>query len=142
MPMTGTSFPAGVHAGSRRGLSLVEIVAALVISGVVTVGTLTALTTAVRVMNSVGVQVDPEADGLAQQTLERYRNRIACDDPWFEGGVTPCVLLSNPTSGTDALPSPTTATSRTYAMTPGPDGPDADTDADYYIMAVNVKTPE
>ncbi|OGX13803.1 MAG: hypothetical protein A3I71_06180 [Omnitrophica WOR_2 bacterium RIFCSPLOWO2_02_FULL_63_16] len=122
-------------------MTLVEIVAALVISGVVTVGTLTALTTAVRLMNSVGVQVDPEADGLAQQTLERYRNRIACDDPWFEGGVTPCVLLNNPTIGDDPLPSPTTATSRTFALTSGPDG-DADGAPDYYIMAVNVKTPE
>ena len=126
---------------TERAMTLVEIVAALVIGGVITVGTLTALTTAIRIMNTVGVQVDPEADLLAQQTLERYRNRIACDDPWFAGGAVPCTLLSNPTAGTDPLPSPSTATSRTYALTPGLDGPDADADADYYIMRVNVQTP-
>lgn len=130
-----------VARANARALSLVEIVAALVIGGVVTVGTLTALTAAVRIMNAVGVEADPEADQLAQQTLERYRNRIACDDPWFAGGATPCTLLNNPTEGDDPVPSPSTATSRTYALTPGLDGPDPDSDADYYIMRVNVQTP-
>ena len=125
----------------ERALTLVEIVAALVIGGAIAVGTLTALTTAIRIMNSAGGEIDPEADLLAQQTLERYRNRIACDDPWFGDTVLPCVLLADPTTQTDPLPSPSTATSRTLTLTSGPDGPDVDAAPDYYIVRVNVQTP-
>ena len=78
---------------NRRGLTLIELVAAAVIGAVVAGGTLMAFVTAIRISSRTG------ATGVAfllQQTLEKYRNHIACDDnKWFstttcQMSITPC----------------------------------------------------
>lgn len=78
---------------NARGLTLVEIMIAALVGVVVAGGTMLAFTTAKKV--SVGSSGTVEAADLAQQTIERFRNRIACDDPWFAAancGIDPTAL--------------------------------------------------
>ncbi len=72
------------------GMTLVEIVAALLIGMLIAAGTLTAFVTAHKLTQIASTQV--EATYYSQQTLERFRNKIACrqageDDQatWFDG---------------------------------------------------------
>lgn len=62
-------------------MSLVEVLAGAVIGAVVAGGTMTAFVTALRIAEPPRVNV--EAIQMLQQTMERQRNRIACDDGWF-----------------------------------------------------------
>ena len=76
-----------------------------------------------------------ELDYLAQQTMERFRNRIACDDAWFS--ALSCIASAQ--SGSDPIPPGAPIqkfppTSRTFTFTPGPPGSDGD--PQYYIMQV------
>ncbi len=66
---------------TRRGFTLIEVVAAAVIGAVVAGGTLMAFVTAIRIHSRTGAT---DVAFLLQQTLEKYRNHIACDDDlWF-----------------------------------------------------------
>ena len=75
---------------AKRGLTLVEVMIASLITSVVAAGTFMAFVTAARMGQ---VQNDPqsaEAAGFAQQTIERFRSFIACSpagvpaSPWFD----------------------------------------------------------
>lgn len=78
---------------TRRAFTLIELVAAAVIGAVVAGGTLMAFVTAIRIHSRTGAT---DVAFLLQQTLEKYRNHIACDDDlWFktttcEMNITPC----------------------------------------------------
>ena len=80
--------------GSLRGMTLIEILVALVILGVLAGGTLMVFLTAMRISKSTGV--DHQKIFLAQQTIERFRNKIACrqlgegaGDTWYDGTCAP-----------------------------------------------------
>lgn len=70
-----------------RGFTLLELVAALVVMVLAIGGTLTAFLTADRVSQHHNQTAYAEASGYAQQTAERFRNRIAADSPWRTGGL-------------------------------------------------------
>ena len=69
----------------RHGLTLVEVMTASVIGVLVAAGTAQAFLFATKVARQSVATV--EAAGYAAQTLERFRNRIACDDVWFNGST-------------------------------------------------------
>ena len=75
----------------KRGMSLIEVLVAAAIASVLVGGLMAAFLTAMRI--SVRGGSNTEAAGLVQQTLERFRNRVACDPgSWFGGancGATP-----------------------------------------------------
>jgi hypothetical protein len=88
-----------------EGMTLFEIIVASVIGALVAGGTLMAFVTASRLSKI------PTAPGppLAQQTIERFRNNIACDDPWFDPGTCQAKvgpLPAMPLAWTDDLPVP------------------------------------
>ena len=66
------------------GFSLAELLVASVIGSLVAGGTLAALVTAARIMRARSNPAAVEADLLAEQTIERSRNMIACAPPWFD----------------------------------------------------------
>lgn len=83
-----------------KGLTLLEIIVASVIGLVVAAGAMQAFVMAKQVSaKSTGVV---EAANLAEQTIERFRDRVACREPgqtleqtWFDGScvVDPAALL-------------------------------------------------
>ena len=92
------------------GITLLEVLIASSIGVVITGGAMLALTTSKKVsMRAAGVV---EAAGFAQQTIERFRNKIACDDPdWFTaatcraGAGLPTSWTNDPAdSAVDGLP--------------------------------------
>ena len=68
----------------REGFTLIEVLVASLISAVVAGGTLTAFVTAARLARQASSPASLEAAAYAQQTLEEYRNMIACDSAWFD----------------------------------------------------------
>jgi hypothetical protein len=95
---------------NAKGLSLLEVLIAALIGMVVAGGTMLAFTTAEKV--SVGASGAVEAADFAQQTIERFRNRIACDDEeWFDPATCQAVASAamtgwtfDPVDATDGLP--------------------------------------
>ncbi len=86
---------------SRRGMTLVEVVIASVVGALVAGGTMLAFVMAMN-MTRQGSADEAEAMFYTEQTLERFRNRMACDDPWFD----PARCSSNGAAGPDTLPTP------------------------------------
>ena len=80
---------------SERGASLIEVLVGSVIGAVLVAGLMAAFLTALRISESGSGNV--EAASLAQQTLERFRNMIACGQSnpveWFD---TSCNATSLP----------------------------------------------
>lgn len=66
------------------GFTLTEVLIAAAIGAVVAWGTAAAFIAAGRMLKTQSMTAFAEASAYAQQTLERHRNRIACDDPWFD----------------------------------------------------------
>jgi len=66
----------------RRGMTLIEITVASIIGLLVAGGTMTAFLLAVKTSRSSLTEVDAAA--LAQQTIEKLRNNVACDSTWFD----------------------------------------------------------
>ncbi len=117
-------------------MTLVEVIAAAVISSLVAGGALAALTTAVRLAQHSSERM--QVGQLAQQTLEKFRNHVACDDPWYGPNCAPVSFpwtLDDPSPGTPSYPS--YVTSRQYKVTPGGDI-DGDGIADYSEVQVKV----
>ncbi len=75
----------------ERGVTLVEVLVASVVMAVLAGGTLLAFVSAIRI--SQRGPVNAEAADYAQQTLERYRNLIACDSAWFQNPCIPAAVL-------------------------------------------------
>ena len=68
----------------QRGVTLVEVLAASLVAVVVAGGAMSAFIAAARMEHSQSPVVSQEVSGYAQQTIERFRNMIACDSPWFD----------------------------------------------------------
>jgi len=85
---------------TRHGVTLMEIVAAALIGALIAGGALMAFVMAAKVSRSSSDTI--EAASFAQQTLERFRNNIACDGTWFDsttctsGGGLPTALTFDP----------------------------------------------
>ena len=111
--MTATGFESA--RSSQQGASLIEILVGAVIAAVLVGGLMGAFLTAVRISARGGGNT--EAAALAQQTLERLRNKVACDSGWFGGGncgaTPPAANSADPLLG-GALNGGT----RTYTVTP------------------------
>ena len=74
--------------GTRRGFTLIEIIAAAVLAAVIAGSSMFAFVAAARMMSKGDTPAIAEASGYAQQTIEKFRNMIACDSPWFTPGTT------------------------------------------------------
>lgn len=87
---------------NERGLTLMEILIAALI-GVVAAGGMMVATTMSQKTSAGAVGVVEAAD-FAQQTIERFRNKIACDDiDWFN--APDCTAAGLPAGWTaDDLP--------------------------------------
>ena len=75
---------------TERGVTLVEILVASIVGVLLAGGTMMAFVMSKKVSANAAGRV--EAADLAQQTLERFRNRVACDDAWFN----PSTCVSGP----------------------------------------------
>ena len=69
------------------GFTLIEVLAASIVLALLAAGTLLAFLAATKI--SAQSHQNAEAAYLAQQTLERYRNQIACDSHDFDGVPEP-----------------------------------------------------
>ena len=100
----------------ERGTSLIEVLVGSVIGAVLVAGLMAAFLTALRVSEHGGGNT--EAASLAQQTLERFRNEIACGPgSWFDVACNPSALPANapdPLGGGALYGSGT----RSYTVTP------------------------
>ena len=89
----------------QQGITLLEVLVAAVIAAVVVGGTMTAFLTATRVSKVSSEEMGTAA--YAQQTIERFRNKVACrqstEDPtssasttptWFDSACAPAVPSS------------------------------------------------
>ena len=65
------------------GFTFLELMVASVCSAVIGGGTLMAFITAARISSAQLTPAVIEANGLAMQGIERYRNRVAQDDSWL-----------------------------------------------------------
>jgi len=110
---------------ARTGFTLIEIVMASLIGGVLAGGTMIAFLRASRLAQGSSNTV--EATSLAQQTVERFRNKIACRQPdegsgqtWYDESCAPAVP-SGPQD--DELPEGALGGrgTRTYEVISGPD---------------------
>ena len=88
----------------ERGITLLEILVAAVIAAVIVGGTMTAFLTATRVSKVSSEEAGSAA--YAQQTIERFRNKIACrqstesaTDTWFDSACAPAAPLGLVTDG-------------------------------------------
>lgn len=100
----------------NRGGTLIEVLVGSVIGAVLVGGLMASYVTALRISQTGAGGT--EAAGFAQATLERQRNKIACDDPWFP--VAPCGFGGAIVGAPDGLPPGAlygTGT-RTYDVTP------------------------
>lgn len=86
----------------RAGFTFVELLMASLISAVVGGGTLMAFVSAARIAGAQATPAVAEANALAVQTLEQFRNRVAADDAWLSSQL-PLGWVSEP------LPGPTTS---------------------------------
>ena len=94
---------------TNRGVTLIEIIAASVIGALLAGGTLTAFVLAVTMTR--GSVTTVEAATYAAQTMERFRNKIACSDPqWFDAG---CNFL-NQSLTADSFPGSMSAANSTF----------------------------
>ncbi len=89
---------------------MVEVLVAAVIGSLLAGGTLMAFVLASKISKESLQQA--EALSYAVETIERFRNRVACDDVWFDDAGVDCnfsgVDANLPVAmTTDALPGPT-----------------------------------
>ena len=88
----------------QRGITLLEILIAAVIAAVVVGGTMTAFLSATTVSEVSSEEVGSAA--YAQQTIERFRNKVACrqsteltTDTWFDNACAPAAPSGVVTDG-------------------------------------------
>ncbi len=78
-------------------------VAAAVLGSVIAGGTMMAFTTAVR-LSQRSLVGGVQGGDLAQETIERMRNHIACDDGWFNATCTATAATLPAANSADPLP--------------------------------------
>lgn len=110
---------------TSHGLTLIEVLVAMVILGILAGGTLMVFLTAIQIAKQAGIS--QATIFLAQQTAERFRNKIACQQPseaasdtWYSGGPV-CAPVPPVGEQTDLV------TGATYEVTP------ADCDEDTFV---------
>ena len=122
--------------GAEGGVTLIEVLIAALVMGVVAGGMLITFLLVSRL--SQGSAPVDRAGLLAQQTLERFRNRIACDDAWFDPATPACDATALPPANTDdPLPGGTGMSGRFYTITSS----DCDGDGiagDCFLMAAKI----
>ena len=104
----------------QQGVTLVEILVASVIGALLAGGTMMAFVMSRKVTTNAAGTV--EAAELAQQTLERFRNQIACDLPWFNGANCASGAALPTSWTTDTIPAssslPVQGGTRQYKVSP------------------------
>jgi hypothetical protein len=119
---------------------LLEVLAASVIGSLLAGGTLMAFVAAANIAKTASSGV--EAGYLAEETLEKFRNQIACDDVWFDPTTPECTVdaAALPTDQDDPLPSGSPLLSRggerTYTVSPI--DLDGDGETDYFEVRVTI----
>ena len=83
------------------GFTLIEVVIASLIAAVVAAGTMAALASAARMSRAQSNPGMSEATGYARETIEKFRNNIACAPPWFDAACNPVLPVG---WQADALP--------------------------------------
>ena len=68
----------------ERGFTILEVLVASVIGTVVAAGTLMSFVTAGRIMAVQENLSIAEATTYGQESMEHFRNHIACQPPWFD----------------------------------------------------------
>lgn len=131
--------------GANRGFTLLEVLVGSVIFTVMVGGMALAFATAMQLVNKA--PRDTEALLLAHQTIERYRNKVACRQPgetpadtWFTGACAP-----DAPAGWTSDPVPAGAAStvggqnplRQYQVTPT--DIDRDGQTDYVVVKVTMR---
>ena len=141
---------------ARSGMTLVEIIVAAVLTALVAGGTMIAFVTAAK-MSRRGGSSQAEAAFYAQQTVEKFRNKVACRQP---SESAPQTDPQNPAGDTwfnascqsdaptgwqeDALPTGAAPSitglgaQREYEVVPGGDDFDNDGRPDYYRVTSKV----
>ena len=136
----------GVFPQPARGVTLVEVVVAAVIGALVAGGTLMAFVMAQQLTQISSTQV--EATYRAQQTIDRFRTRVACrqvgelSDAWLDASCN----ATTPFTKVDELPpnGSGSVTAREYEVVPvdlDPDGPGPQTpdgQVDYFKVVTKV----
>ena len=108
------------------GFTMIEVIVAAVITAVIAGGGMAAFVASSRMMQSQNSPASAEAADYAQQTIERYRNMIACDSAWFNSADCSAVAMCPPSCAsttwrTDTLPSASaTGTESILNHTPAP----------------------
>ncbi|MBI4597265.1 MAG: prepilin-type N-terminal cleavage/methylation domain-containing protein [Candidatus Omnitrophica bacterium] len=75
-----------------KGFTLMEVMIGAILFAVVAAGAMMAIMSTARMSKNENNTRYAEASALAQQTIERLRNHIACDDPaWFDAN---CNLIA------------------------------------------------
>ncbi|MBI4342303.1 MAG: type II secretion system protein [Candidatus Omnitrophica bacterium] len=109
---------------SERGFTILEIMVASVIAGTVAAGTLMSFVAAgqmIAVQKNLSVA---EATTYSQDSMEHFRNHIACQPPWFDvncnyigpAGWVADSLPPTPSGGSESILS--TTARRCYRVTP------------------------
>ncbi len=117
-------------AGRRQrwsgGFTFTEVLISSILVSVVAGGTMMAAIAAARMTQGQNEPEYAEAGQYAQQTTERFRNRISCDAPWFDPlTCAPAPGMAVNTWQNDPLPAPggndsilNTPSARRYCITP------------------------
>ena len=71
----------GVAHRNARGVTFIEVLVAAVIGSLLAGGTLLAFLLSAKLARDAVTM--SEATDYATETVEKFRNQIACDDPWF-----------------------------------------------------------
>ena len=98
-------------------MTLLELTAAAVLGSLIAGATMMAFMTATKVSRQSSTNRDLMP--AVQETLEKYRNRIACDDPWFN--LATCVMAAQNAVNEPAPLAPSLLAmggTRDYTMTP------------------------
>lgn len=101
---------------ASHGFTLIEVLVAMVILGILAGGTLLVFVTAIQISKETGA--NQTIIFSAQQTAERFRNKIACrqlgetaSDTWYDGSAA-CNAAAPAGPQTDPV------TGATYEVTP------------------------
>ena len=119
-------------------MTILESLMGAAIIGLVVAGTMAAFVTAIAIARNAIFATEGAA--FAVQTVERFRNHIACDDAWFGancGFAAAIPWTADPLPG-GALGSTLPGGVRVYQVNPGPDDFNGDGLPDYLILDVQV----
>jgi Tfp pilus assembly protein PilV len=103
----------------ERGVGLIEVLIGGAIGSILVAGMMATFLAVARMTESGYGNI--EAAALTQQTLERFRNRIACDDAWFQPATCAATGLPapnsfDPTSATGLMPGALYGGTRRYSV--------------------------